>query len=118
VFINHHFTVFDPKSDNADNLLVSVTFADTKEERLLHLKYLQLPGGAAIIDNQLVFPALAQPAFPSPPPSASGRVLKYHRADPLKRDPANDTVSVAFGCDSGACLLRAPRARICYVRDV
>jgi hypothetical protein len=39
----------------------------------------------------------------------TGRVLKYHRADPLKRDPANDTVSVVFGCESGACLLRPLR---------
>ena len=111
VFTNHNFTVSDPKSDDADNRLISVTFADTKEEKLLHLKHLQLPEGAAVIDNQLVFPALAQPAPPSPPPSAAGRVLKYHRADALKRDPANDTVSVVFGCESGACLLRAPRAR-------
>jgi hypothetical protein len=38
----------------------------------------------------------------------NGRVLRRHEAD---------TVSVAFGCDAGACLLRAPRARICCVRD-
>jgi hypothetical protein len=37
-----------------------------------------------------------------------GRVLRRHE---------DDTVSVAFGCESGACLLRAPRARICCVRD-
>jgi hypothetical protein len=38
----------------------------------------------------------------------SGRVLQRHE---------DDTVSVAFGCESGACLLRAPRARICCVHD-
>jgi hypothetical protein len=32
----------------------------------------------------------------------SGRVLRRHE---------DDTVSVVFGCESGACLLRAPRAR-------
>ena len=32
----------------------------------------------------------------------NGRVLRRHE---------DDTVSVVFGCESGACLLRAPRAR-------
>ena len=86
------------------------------KEFLLPLKHAELPNDVRIAGVQLVLhPAAAAP--PSPPPSAAGRVLKYHRADPLKRDPANDTVSVAFGCESGACLLRAPRARICCVRD-
>jgi hypothetical protein len=102
VAINHQFIVPDPKSDAADNRNVSITFVDTKEERLLHVKYLQLPDGVAIVGNQLVYPAQAQPVPPSPPPSTAGRVVKYHRADPLKHDPASDTVSVAFGCETGA----------------
>ena len=110
VVINHQFIVPDPKSDAADNRNVSITFVDTKEERLLHVKYLQLPDGVAIVGNQLVYPAQAQPAPASPPPSTAGRVVKYHRADPLKHDPARDTVSVAFGCETGACLWRASAA--------
>jgi hypothetical protein len=103
VSINHHYIIPDPKSDAADNRNVSITFVDTKEESLLHLKYLQLPDSVAIIDNQLVYQA--QPLPPSPPPSTTGRVVKYHRADSLKHDPASDTVSVAFGCESGAFLV-------------
>ena len=102
VSINHHFIVSDPKSVAADNHNLSITFVDTKTEELLHLKYLQLPDGLNIIGNELVYPALAQPTPPSPSPSTTGRVVKYHRADALKHDPASDTVSVAFGCETGA----------------
>ena len=115
VVINHQFIVPDPKSDAADNRNVSITFVDTKEERLLHLKYLQLPDGVAVVCNQLVYPAQAQQVPASPPPSTAGRVVKYHRADPLKHDPASDTVSVAFGCETGACLWRAAAACMCCV---
>jgi hypothetical protein len=90
--------------------------ATEAKEFLLPLKHVELPDDLRIAGGQIVLhPAAAAP--PCPPPSAAGRVVKYHRADPLKRDPANDTVSVAFGCESGACLLRSPRARICCVRD-
>jgi len=72
VGINHPFIV---KAD------VSITFVDSGKDGLTHLKYLQLPEGAAVIDNQLVYPALAQHTPPSPPPGATRRVVKYHRVD-------------------------------------
>jgi hypothetical protein len=79
-------------------------------EFLLPWKHAVPPEHVRVVGRQLVLhPAASAP--PSPAPKTTGRVLKYHRADPLKRDPANDTVSVVFGCESGACLLRAPRAR-------
>jgi len=79
-------------------------------EFLLPWKHAVPPEHVRVVGSQLVLhPAASAP--PSPAPKTTGRVLKYHRADALKRDPANDTVSVVFGCESGACLLRAPRAR-------
>ncbi len=80
------------------------------QEFLLPWKHAVPPEHVRVVGSQLVLHPAAS-ARPSIAPKTTGRVLKYHRADALKRDPANDTVSVVFSCESGACLLRAPRAR-------
>jgi hypothetical protein len=88
--------------------------AKQAKEFLLPWQQAVLPQNVCKVGNQLVLhPAAAAPA--SPPPSTAGRVVKYHRADPLKHDPASDTVSVAFGCETGACLWRAAAACMCCV---
>ena len=75
-------------------------------EILLDMQHAELPHNLRIAGRQLVLQPAA-PALPSPPPSQTGRVLQYHRANPLKDDPANDTVSVVFGCETGACCTAA-----------
>ena len=89
-----------------ERIRVRLTDGSDAHEILLDMQHAELPHNLRIAGRQLVLQPAA-PALPSPPPSQTGRVLQYHRANPLKDDPANDTVSVVFGCETGACCTAA-----------
>ncbi len=72
-----------------------------------------LPENVKRIGSMLYF--TCRPSPPSMNSHKNGRVVKYYRADPLKDDLFNDTVSVVFGCESGHCRIPDVLASFCDV---
>jgi hypothetical protein len=105
--------IVEKKALVADHIIddfgaVSLREGDRGVKKVDLCKYVDLHPGLAIFKRMLVHCTSDLSSELTDECARNGRVLQRHE---------DDTVSVAFGCESGACLLRAPRARNCCVRD-
>ncbi len=86
---------------------IRVKLCDDKDRKefLLPKEYAKFPSHVHIMDDLLVLdPDLS--VHPSTPRNPIGRIVKYHRTNPLQDDPDNDTVTVVFGCETGDCRMQ------------